>query len=128
MLESQSNRAAWFARAATGQLHEAAVSHLLKPRFRDLANNRSSEIAPVPTEKMKIANSAKLIGSRLVTIALYLGTIALAYGLSRRSYGRFSAVIIAFAFATSAGFVTYAHFLTADTPLLFWMLARAFGA
>src|SRR5207247_1042116 len=60
------------------------------------------KIAQVPTERMKIANSAKLIGSRLVTIALYLGTIALAYSFSRSSYGRFSAAIIAFAFATSA--------------------------
>jgi Dolichyl-phosphate-mannose-protein mannosyltransferase len=85
------------------------------------------KIAQVPKERMKIANSAKLIGSRLVTIALYLGTIALAYSFSRSSYGRFAAVIIAFVFATSAGFVAYAHFLTVDMPLLFWMLA-AFGA
>ena len=81
------------------------------------------KVAQVPKERMKIANPAKLIGSRLVTIALYLGTIALAYGFSRSSYGRFSAAIIAFAFATSAGFVAHAHFLTADMPLLFWMLA-----
>jgi Dolichyl-phosphate-mannose-protein mannosyltransferase len=86
------------------------------------------KIAQVPTERMKIANSAKLIGSRLVTLALYLGTIALAYSFSRRSYGQFSAAVIAFAFATSAGFVTYAHFLTADTPLLFWMLAAFWAA
>ena len=77
------------------------------------------KVAHVPKERMKIANSAKLIASRLVTIALYLGTIALAYGFSRRSYGKFSAVVIAFAFATSAGFVTDAHFLTVDMPLLF---------
>ena len=35
-------------------------------------------IARVPKERMKTANPAKLIGSRLVTLALYLGTIALA--------------------------------------------------
>ena len=86
------------------------------------------KIAQVPKERMKIANPAKLIGSRLVTIALYLGTIALAYSFSRRSYGRFSAAIIAFAFATSAGFVAHAHFLTVDMPLLFWMLAALCGA
>jgi 4-amino-4-deoxy-L-arabinose transferase-like glycosyltransferase len=34
-----------------------------------------------------------------------------------------SAAIIAFAFATSAGFIAYAHFLTVDIPLLFWMMA-----
>jgi hypothetical protein len=86
------------------------------------------KIAKVPKERMKISNPAKLIGSRLVTIALYLGTIALAYGFSRSSYGRFSAAIIAFAFATSAGFIANAHFLTVDMPLLFWMLAAFWAA
>ena len=86
------------------------------------------KITGVPQEKVKIANPAKLIGSRLVTIALYLGTIALAYSFSRRSYGRFSAAMIAFVFATSAGFVAHAHFLTVDIPLLFWMLAAFWAA
>ena len=106
-------------------------SDYMKPPFHTFFNHvlvvwpitGALKIAQVPTERMKIGNSAKLIGSRLVTIALFLGTIALAYSFSRRSYGRFSAAIIAFAFATSAGFVTYAHYLTADIPLLFWMLA-----
>jgi hypothetical protein len=110
-------------------------SDYMKPPFHTFFNHvlvvwpitGALKIAQVPTERMKIGDSAKLIGSRLVTTALFLGTIALAYSFSRRSYGRFSAIIIAFAFATSAGFVTYAHFLTADIPLLFWMLA-AFGA
>lgn len=108
----------------------------LKPPFHTYLNHvfvvwpitGALKIAHVPTERMKIAYSAKLIGSRLLTLALYLGTIALAYSFSHRSYGRFSAAIIAFAFATSAGFVTYAHFLTADTPLLFWMLAAFWAA
>jgi hypothetical protein len=86
------------------------------------------KIAQVPKDRIKIANPAKLIGSRLLTIALYLGTIALAYSFSRSSYGRFSAAIIAFAFATSAGFVAHAHFLTVDMPLLFWMLAAFWAA
>jgi hypothetical protein len=85
-------------------------------------------IAQVPKERMKIANPAKLIGSRFVTLTLYLGTIALAYDFSRRSCGRFAAVIIAFVLATSAGFIAYAHFLTADVPLLFWMLAAFWAA
>lgn len=81
------------------------------------------KIGRVPTERTKIANSAKLIGSRLLTIALYLGTVALTYNICCRCYGRFSAALIGFVLATSAGFIAYAHFLTADTPLLFWMLA-----
>jgi len=111
-------------------------SDYMKPPFHTYVNHvfvvwpitAALKIAQVPTERMKIANSAKLIGSRLVTIALYLGTIALAYGFSRRSYGRFSAAIIAFAFATNAGFVAYAHYLTVDMPLLFWMLAAFWAA
>src|SRR5438034_10818969 len=110
-------------------------SDYMKPPFHTYVNHvlvvwpidGVMKIAQVPKERMKISNSAKLIGSRLVTIALYLGTIALAYSFSRSSYGRFSAAIIAFAFATSAGFVAHAHFLTVDMPLLFWMLV-AFSA
>ena len=116
---------------ALQSLRALRPGNYLKPPFHTYLNHvfvvwpitGALKIAQVPTERMKIANSAKLIGSRLVTIALYLGTIALAYSFSRRSYGRFSAVIIAFVFATSAGFVAHAHFLTADIPLLFWMLA-----
>src|ERR1051325_10540125 len=81
------------------------------------------KIAQVPKQRTKVANSAKLVGSRLLTAALYLGTIALAYSISRGFYGRFSAVLIGFVFATSAGFIANAHFLTADIPLVFWMLA-----
>jgi hypothetical protein len=116
---------------ALQSLRALRPGNYLKPPFHTYLNHvfvvwpitGALKIAQVPTERMKIANSAKLIGSRLVTIALFLGTIALAYSFSRRSYGRFSAVIIAFVFAASAGFVTHAHFLTADIPLLFWMLA-----
>ena len=111
-------------------------SDYMKPPFHTYFNHvlvvwpidAVMKIAHVPKERMKIANSAKLVGSRLVTIALYLGTIALAYSFSSTSYGRFSAVVIAFAFATSAGFVTDAHFLTVDVPLLFWMLAALCAA
>ncbi len=116
---------------ALQSLRALRPGNYMKPPFHIYLNHvfvvwpitAALQIAQVPKEKVKVANSAKLIGSRLVTIALFLGTIALAYSFSRRSYGRFSAVIIAFVFATSAGFVTYAHFLTADIPLLFWMLA-----
>jgi hypothetical protein len=112
-------------------LHALRPADYMKPPFHTYFNHvlvvwpidGVMRIAQVPKERMKIANPAKLIGSRLVTIALYLGTIALAYGFSRSSYGRFCAAIIAFAFSTSAGLVAHAHFLTVDIPLLFWMLA-----
>ena len=106
-------------------------ANYMKPPFHTYLNhafvvwpvNAVLKIARVPTERTKIANSAKLVGSRLLTTALYLGTVALAYNIGCRFYGRFSAALIGFVFATSAGFIAYAHFLTADTPLLFWMLA-----
>lgn len=43
MLESRSNGAARFARPAAGQLHEAAISHLLESYIRCLAGNRCVE-------------------------------------------------------------------------------------
>jgi hypothetical protein len=121
---------------AMRSLHALRPSDYMKPPFHTYLNHvlvvwpitGALKIAQVPTERMKIANPAKLIGSRLVTVALFLGTIALAYSFSRRSYGRFSAVIIAFTLATSAGFVANAHFLTVDIPLLFWMLAAFWAA
>ena len=111
-------------------------SDYMKPPFHTYLNHilvvwpitAVMKLAQVPKERMKISNPARLIGSRLVTIGLYLGTIALSYGFSRNSYGRFSAAIIAFALATSAGLIAYAHFLTVDIPLLFWMLAALWAA
>jgi hypothetical protein len=111
---------------AMGGLRALRPSDYMKPPFHTYVNH-VFVVCPI-TAVMKIAIPAKLIGSRLVTIALYLGTIAVAYGFSRSSYGRLSAAIIAFAFATSAGFVAYAHYLTVDMPLLFWMLAALWAA
>jgi 4-amino-4-deoxy-L-arabinose transferase-like glycosyltransferase len=39
-----------------------------------------------------------------------------------KSFGIFSARIVALVFATSAGFIAYSHFLTSDIPVMFWML------
>ena len=121
---------------AMRSLRALRPSDYMKPPFHTYFNHvlvvwpidAVMKIAHVPKERMKIANPTKLVGSRLVTIALYLGTIALAYSFSITSYGRFSAVVIAFAFATSAGFVTDAHFLTVDMPVIFWMLTAFWAA
>src|SRR6266446_387256 len=83
-------------------------------------------LAHVPQERRNRVNGAILLGSRLLVLALYLGTILLAYTISLRCYGRVAAQIIALLFATSAGFIAFAHFLTADSPLLFWMMAAFF--
>jgi hypothetical protein len=71
---------------------------------------------------------ARLLGSRLLVTALFLGTIALIYAISLQFYGRFAARILAAIVGTSAGFISYAHFLTADSPLLFWMVAAFYFA
>lgn len=70
-------------------------------------------------------NEARLIGSRLLTAGLFLGTIAFAFAISLRFYGRFAARIVALLFATGAGFIAFAHFLTCDLPMLFWMMGAA---
>ena len=83
-------------------------------------------LAHVPQDRRNQANGAMLLGSRLLVLGLYLGTIVFAYAISLRCYGLVAARIIALLFATSAGFIAYAHFLTADAPLLFWMMAAFF--
>jgi hypothetical protein len=73
-------------------------------------------------------NEIRLLGSRLLIVAMYLGTIALAFAISQKAYGLFAARIIALLFATSAGFIAYDHFLSCDSPLLFWMMLSLFFA
>lgn len=80
-------------------------------------------IARVPRDRQNRVNGAVLVGSRLLTLVLYLGTILFAYAISLRCHGQVAARIIALLFATSAGFVAFAHFLTVDSPVLFWMMA-----
>ena len=70
----------------------------------------------------------RLLGSRLVVVTLFLGTIILNYTISFRFYGKFAARVVALLLGTSAGLIAYAHFLSVDSPLLFWMLAALFFA
>jgi Dolichyl-phosphate-mannose-protein mannosyltransferase len=65
----------------------------------------------------------QLLGVRALTIALFCGMIAILYGCARRASGDFSAGVIALLAATSAGLLEFNHFGTADSPLLFWMIA-----
>ena len=54
--------------------------------------------------------------------------LAFAYLISRQAYGQFAARVIALLFATSAGFIEYDHFLSCDSPLLFFMMLTLFFA
>jgi 4-amino-4-deoxy-L-arabinose transferase-like glycosyltransferase len=68
------------------------------------------------------SGSVLLIWSRLLTATLFLGSITLLFKITINFFGNFAARIITIIFATSAGFIAYAHFLTADIPIMFWML------
>ncbi len=73
-------------------------------------------------------NHAELIGSRLLVLVLVLGTVLLGYVISRRFFGLFAARVSALFLGTSAGFIASAHYLSCDTPLLFFLFATLFFA
>jgi hypothetical protein len=100
------------------------VNHLLVLTPIRLVERTASTIAG---EKLEF-HRVRLLGSRLLVVAMFLGTIALGYTCARRFYGEFAARFVAVFLGTSATFVAYAHFLSVDSPLLFWMLAVFFFA
>ena len=65
----------------------------------------------------------QLYGSRLLTLALFCGTIFLSYKVARETTGPGSAMVLSLLIGTSAGLIAFNHFGTADSPLLFWMMA-----
>ena len=73
-------------------------------------------------------NHVRLIGSRLLVMVLFLGTISLGYTISLHFFGVFAARVSALFLGTSAGFVTFAHFLSCDSPLLFFLFATLYFA
>ena len=68
----------------------------------------------------------KFIWSRILTYFLFLGSILLVFQITRKSFGIFSARIVTIIFATSAGFIAHSNFLTADIPVMFWMLVALY--
>jgi hypothetical protein len=72
--------------------------------------------------------SLELISSRLLTVLFLLGILVLIFVITRRAWGAFAARGITLVLATSAGFITYAHFLTVDIPVAFWMLLAFYFA
>jgi hypothetical protein len=63
-----------------------------------------------------------LLFSRLLTSFLFLGTVVLVYLIVKETFDVAVARVLALLLSTTAGIVAFAHFLTADVPLLFWML------
>jgi hypothetical protein len=64
----------------------------------------------------------QLVGTRLLTILLFCGTVFLVYSVVSQNCGTQSAALLALITATSAGLLKFNHFATADSPLLFWMM------
>jgi 4-amino-4-deoxy-L-arabinose transferase-like glycosyltransferase len=65
----------------------------------------------------------QLWGTRLLTLALFLGMLLLLHRTAARLAGRRGAAVIVLLAATSAGLIKFNHFATCDSPLLFWMVA-----
>lgn len=102
----------------------------LKPPFHTILNHRLILLPIEPAEhiynlihgRRVNLNELRLLASRLLIVGMFLGTIALAFAITRNAYGLFAARVVALLFATSAGFIAYDHFLSSDSPLLFWMI------
>jgi hypothetical protein len=71
-------------------------------------------------------NEVTLLGSRFLTLALFLGSVTLTFGIARRFFGLLSARVTVLLMGTGAGFIEFNQFLTADSPMIFWMLLALF--
>jgi len=69
-----------------------------------------------------------LFFSRSLTAFLFFGSILLVYLIARDTFNVDVARVLAMLFSTTAGIVAFAHFLTADVPVLFWMLLSFYFA
>jgi hypothetical protein len=107
----------------------SSPSDFLKPPFHTYFNFFLSYVPLKVIEKILnlsqnslTSGSVILIWSRIITVFLFLGSIYLLFQINKRFFGFFAARIITLLFATSSGFIAYTHFLTADIPVVFWML------
>ncbi len=73
--------------------------------------------------KDKLRLEVRVIGVRILTILYLCAAVALLYFSILRCNGKTAASTIALIMSTSAGFVNYTHYGTADMPLVFWMVA-----
>jgi hypothetical protein len=78
------------------------------------------ELSPSLTETMKRA------WSNVLTAFLFLGSVGLVFQITRKAFGSSAAGAVTALFASSAGLIAHSHFLTADVPVMFWMLVAAF--
>ena len=84
-------------------------------------------VSLVKGEKERL-NGVKVLASRLLVLTLFLGLVVLSFKFCEMYFGLFAGRFAALALATSAGFVEYNHFLSCDSPLLFWMMLAVYFA
>lgn len=94
------------------------VNHVLVIWPISLAENAGKII----TGRSQNFNELTLVASRLVTAAMFLGIVLIAYKIADAFCGRNAARIITLILATCAGFLEQTHFLTVDIPVVFWMM------
>jgi len=107
--------------------------HYLKPPLHTYLNQA---ILLPPTEwvlknifNISIRKQAPwiLLASRLLTLTLFAFSIWFLYRAAGRA-GKETAVAVALLYATSSGILVFNRFLSADSPLFFWMLASLLAA
>ena len=102
-------------------------THYLKPPLHTYAN----QIFVFPVVKQVLGGwfhiprqlhwPYYLLGSRILTLTMYLGFLAAIYNIVRVVSGARVALFATLVLATSSGLLVFNRFLTADAPLLFWM-------
>ena len=110
-----------------------APENFLKPPFHTYFNFFFSSLPihaignafELPQDSLK---TAELILSRMLTALFFLGAIVLVFCICNKSFDQSAAATVTVLFATSAGLIAFSHFLTADIPLMFWMLLAFCGA
>ncbi len=111
---------------------ETYLNHILVLSWVDWIQNQARKRQRRQWRHLKLHGAARpvkvnfnelaLLSSRFLTLALFLGSLSLEFAIARRFFGLVAARVTALLMATSAGFIVANHFLTADSPMIFWML------
>ncbi len=108
--------------------------HYLKPPLHTYLNQllllppTSLLLEKVFRVRPSVQHDWKLLASRLLTISMFAASVWFFYTSALRGCNETQAGALALLYATSAGILSFDRFLTADTPLLFWMTAAFLSA
>jgi len=112
----------------------ALPQHYLKPPLHTYLNQllllppTSLLLEKVFRVRPSVQHDWKLLASRLLTISMFAASVWFFYTSALRGCNETQAGALALLYATSAGILSFDRFLTADTPLLFWMTAAFLSA